>query len=88
MLFQAFKLGLTGKKYQWILLDFAASPGWPHTLDSAWGIPSPHECTTAELYQAAEGYLSLGQMDYISHVNVTTISGMVRHFTFNSIIPN
>ncbi|XP_064635298.1 gamma-aminobutyric acid type B receptor subunit 2-like isoform X3 [Lineus longissimus] len=73
---EALKLGLTGKKYQWILLDFAATPGWPHTLDLSWGTPAPHECTTSELYQAAEGYLSLGQMDYLSNANVTTISGM------------
>ena len=74
---QAYKAGLTGKNYVWILMSWAAIPGWPDMLDPVWGTPPDSTCTTEELHRAAEGYIALDQR-YISDSPEKTISGMVK----------
>ena len=73
---QAYRLSITGKKYVWMIMNWAAVPGWPITLEPVWGTPPQSRCTTEELYTAAEGYIGL-EFKYLDHENTQMISGKV-----------
>lgn len=73
---QAYLRGLTGRNYVWILMNWAATPGWPDSIDTTWGTPPESRCNTEQLHEAADGYLGLSQQ-FLSTSKEPTISGMV-----------
>lgn len=68
MNFQAYKKGLYGSSYVWIL----AAP----TLHQGWLTPEDTDCTMEELLQATEGYFTLHNL-IMSTSEEPTITGKV-----------
>ncbi|XP_064600252.1 gamma-aminobutyric acid type B receptor subunit 2-like [Liolophura sinensis] len=72
---EAYLRGLTGRNYVWILMNWAATPGWPDSIDTTWGTPPESRCNTEQLHEAADGYLGLSQQ-FLSTSEEPTIAGM------------
>ncbi|CAH1794813.1 unnamed protein product [Owenia fusiformis] len=72
---EAYKIGITGDKYVWMLMNWAATPGWPVKTQPIYGVAPNSSCSVEELYTAAEGYIGMEQK-YLSESSEKTISGM------------
>ena len=69
---KAFKQGIYGEHYMWLLLDWFDNKQWWLVKDEK------VDCTQEQMNQAAEGYFSIESARIVSN-NKTTISGMVSH---------
>ena len=72
---QAFKKKMYGSRYAWIIFG-VIRPGQIFPGDSK--LKGSVECTSNELKQAAEGYISTMKLD-IRQDNQKTLSGMVSY---------